>query len=438
MKRPLVIILLVIALALVCVGIGAVLFFTANDGFATNNPFDRRNISSVLEESKTIKVNMEKPLSLTVADAAGSVTITGEDVETVQVRVIKTAYDSSQARADEEVKGIKYAIEQNGNAITLRYELPKSMNFSNNVNTVDFIVSVPNEVSVEVDTNFGEVNISSTKGNVDVKNDFGDITFENIEGALTAKTNSGEVKATSIVAGRENIDLSSDFGGVTLKKAGATDITLDSNSGAISLSEVRAKGDLTSNTDFGNTDFENGSADALHVETNSGRVSLAKINVSKEIFVKDDFGDIELEQALAASYDLHTNSGSVTVDGVKGKLKADSDFGNITINNAQSVTLTVETNSGTVEFSGSLGAGPHFVKSDFGGIDISLPTDAKLTVDLKTDFGNIKSDLPITIILNGRSSNAESDHIGGSINGGGEQLTVQANSGNINIKVNNK
>ena len=438
MKRPVVITLLVIALALVCVGIGAVIFFTANGGFATNNPFDRRNISSELEESKTLKVDTKKPLTLKVADAAGSVTITGEDVETVQVKVVKTAYDSSQARADEEVKGIKYAIEQTGNTITLKYELPKSMNFNNNINTVDFVVTVPNEVIVDVDTNMGEVGVTSTKGNVVIKNDFGDVTVENIEGALSVQTNSGEVNATSIKAGSENIDLSSDFGGVILKKAGGKDITLDSNSGTITLSEVRATGDLTSNTDFGNTKFENGSADALHVETNSGRVSLVKINISKEIFVKDDFGDIELKQAIASSYDLHTNSGSITLDGAKGKLKADTDFGNITINNAQSVTLTIETNSGTVEFNGSLGVGPHFIKSDFGGIDISLPTDAKLTVDLKTDFGNIKSDLPITIVLNGRSSSSDSDHIGGDINGGGEQLTVQANSGNINIKVNSK
>lgn len=436
MKRPIVITLLVIALTFVCLGIGAVVFFTANGGFPTNNPFDRRNISSELEESKTLKVDTEKPLTLEVTDDAGDVAITGADVDTVQVRVVKTAYDSSQSRADEEVKGIKYTIEQTGNTITLKYELPKSMNFSNNVNTVDFVVTVPNETTVNVDTNMGEVSVASTRGNADIKNDFGDVNIENIEGALSVQTNSGEVNATSIVAGGENIDLRSDFGGVNLKKAGGKDIILDSNSGAITLSEVRATGSLTTNTDFGNTKFENGSADSLHIETNSGEVSLVKITISKEIFVKNDFGDIELEKALASSYDLHTNSGAITVDGAKGKLKADSDFGNITISNAQPVTLTVETNSGTVEFSGSLGVGPHFIKSDFGGIDISLPTDAKLTVDLKTDFGTIKSDLPITIILNGSTSSSDSDHIGGSINGGGEQLTVQANSGNINIKVN--
>jgi len=438
MKRPIIIALLIAALVFVFAGIGAVIFFTANGGFQTNNPLDRRNIPSVLEESKTLKVDSGKPLTLKVADAAGDVTVTGAEVETVQVKVIKTAYDSSQARADEEVKGIKYTIEQTGNTITLKYELPKSMNISNNVNTVDFIVTVPIEVTVDVDGRFGEVSVDGTKGNVDIQNDFGDVTTDNIEGALTVQTNSGEVNATSIVAGGDSIDLRSDFGDVTLEKAGGNDISLHSNSGTITLGEVRATGDLTTNTDFGNTKFENGSANSLHVETNSGEVSLTKITISKEIFVKDDFGDIELEQAFAASYDLHTNSGSVTVDGVKGKLKADTDFGNITISNAQSVTLTVETNSGTVEFSGSLGIGPHFIKSDFGGIDIGLPTDAKLTVDLKTDFGNIKSDLPITMVLNGSSSSSDSDHIGGSINGGGEQLTVQANSGNINLKVNSK
>ncbi len=432
MKRPVVITLLVAALALVCLGIGAVIFFTVNGGFPTNNPFDVRNISSTLEESKTLKVDTKKPLTLKVVDDAGAVTVTGADVETVQVKAVKTAYDSTQARADAEVKGIKYTIEQTGSTITLKYELPKSMNFNNNINTVDFIVTVPHEITVDVNGSMGEVSVASTKGNVDIKNSFGDVTIKDIEGALTVKTNSGEVNATSIVAGSENIDLSSDFGGVTLKKAGAKDITLDSNSGAITLSEVRATGDLTTNTDFGNTAFENGSADSLHVETNSGAVSLVKINITKEIFVKDDFGDIELEQALAASYDLHANSGAITIDGAKGKLKADSDFGNITITNAESVTLTVETNSGTVEFSGSLGVGPHFIKSDFGGIDITLPADSKLDVDLKTDFGKIKSDQPVTVTLTG-SSNNQGDQITGSINGGGEQLTVQANSGNVTI-----
>ena len=95
MKRAVVIILLVVALVLVCVGIGSVIYFA--NGFQTNNPFDVRNIASVLEESKTLKVDAEKPLTLKVTDDAGGVTVTGADVDTVQVKAVKTAYDSTQA-----------------------------------------------------------------------------------------------------------------------------------------------------------------------------------------------------------------------------------------------------------------------------------------------------------------------------------------------------
>lgn len=432
MKRPIIIALLVAALMLVLAGIGAVIFFTVNGGFPTNNPFDRRNISSQLEESKSLKVDAGKPLTLQVIDNSGGITVTGADVEKVQVKVIKTAYDSTQARADAEVKTIKYTVEQTGNSITLKYELPESMNFSNKVNTVDFVVTVPHETTVTTDSNMGKVSVSGTKGNVDIQSDFGDIALENIEGALSVKTNSGGVIATSIEAGNEDINLNSDFGAITLKNANGKDMILDSNSGRIILTEVRATGDITTKTDFGDTRFENGSTNSLDVTTNSGGVSLTKVTVKTQIKVQDDFGEIELQQALAASYDLHTNSGSVTVDGAKGKLKAHTDFGGIKIENAQAVTLDLETKSGTVEFLGSLGVGPHTVQSDFGEIDLTLPADSKLNVNLSTSFGRIKSDLPITVTLNG-TSDSQGDQIIGSVNGGGDEFTAKTNSGSVNI-----
>ena len=432
MKRPVVITLLVAALALVCLGIGAVAFFTINGGFPTNSPFDRNNISSQVEESKTLKVDAEKPLTLTVADEAGDVTVTGADVDTVQVKVVKTAYDSTQARADEEVKTIKYAIEQNGNTITLKYELPDSMNFNNDINTVDFIVTVPTETIVSVDTKFGSVNVQDIQGAVDLSNDFGDVTAKNIEGELEVQSNGGKINIEAVEAGTKDVKINSDFGEITLAQVKARDVSVTSNSGAVTFTNVRASGDAFIKSDFGNTTYENGSAASLTLETSSGKTSITKVNITKELKVDNDFGEIELKQAMADSYDLHTNSGAITVDGAKGKLKAYTDFGNIEISNAKSVTLDVKTNSGTIEFSGSLGTGPHNVKSDFGNIELALPTDTKLNVDLKTDFGQISSDLPITVTLT-ESSSSEEDQIVGAINSGGEQLTVNTNSGSINI-----
>lgn len=431
MKRPVIITLLIVALVLVCVGIGSVVYFA--NGFNINDPFDHNYISSVLEENKTVKVDAEKPVKLKVVDDAGEITVTGGDVETVEIKAVKTAYDSTQARADEEVKGIKFTVVQTGNDITVKYELPKSMNISNKVNTVDFIITVPSETSVDLDTSFGEINVSGTKGSAAIQNDFGDVTVEKVEGALTVDSNSGEIKVTSLKAGSEDVDVHTDFGTVTLEKVSAKNVTAQSNSGTIKLNDVRATGEVSTSSDFGDIKYENGSAASLILDTNSGQIALTKVKVSKEIKVTDDFGDIEFEQATAGSYDLYTNSGSITIDGAKDDLKAHTDFGNITITNAEAVVLDLKTNSGNIEFTGSLGEGSHMVHSDFGGIDLNLPADSNLKVDLETDFGKIKSDLPITVLLN-ESGDSDKSQIVGTINEGGAQLTVQTNSGNINIK----
>lgn len=432
MKRPITIALLIVALLLVGAGISAVIFFGFLGGFSTNNPFDVRNITSTVEESKTLAVDTDKLLTLKVVNAAGAVTVTGADVEEVEVTVMKTAYDSTQARADEEVRTIKYDIQQTGNTITLTYELPRSMNFSNNVNTVDFIVTVPNKTKVDVDTGFGDVSVEDIEDAVVIQNDFGEVRVLNITGTVSASSNGGTITATSIIAGTGDIELRSEFGSITLEKANGRNITLDTNSGSIDLNEVRATSDLTANTQFGDVTFENGSAASLGIENNGGAVSLLKINIRNEIKVQDQFGNIKLNQALASSYDLHTNSGAITIDGAEGDLKAYTDFGNIEIANAESVTLDVKTNSGSILFSGLLGTGPHNIKTDFGGIDLSLSGDTKLDVDLKTDFGSISSDIPITVTLNGDST-SEGSEIIGIINGGGDQLTVQTSSGSINI-----
>jgi DUF4097 and DUF4098 domain-containing protein YvlB len=429
MKRPVVITLLTAALALVCLGIVAVIFFTANARFSTNNPFDRQNIPSTLEENKTLEINPDEPILLKVSSEAGSVSVTGADVDTVQVRAVKTAYDSSQARADQEVKGIKYDVEQKGNTITLRYELPQSMNFSNKVNTVDFIVTVPATTTVDVVTGAGEVTVSATKGEVKIVNSFGAVTVQDIEGSLSVGTQSGQVEASSINAGGENIELSSGFGKVSLEKASGRGITLNSSSGVLAMSDVRASGAIEMSTDFGDASFATGSANGLTVKTKSGSVTLRHLNLRGGLTVQDEFGMIELDQVNAGSYDLQANSGSITVDGAEGSVKAHSGFGSVILRNAENATVDLSTQSGSVDFEGSLGEGPHTMHSDFGEIHIVIPADSALNVDLKTEFGTIRSDIPITVTLSG-----EQNHQTGTMNEGGGQLTVETGSGGISIE----
>lgn len=391
MKRPLVISLLAIALALVCLGIGAVTFFTVNRGFLTNNPFDARYASSQVEESKTLKVNAEKPITLNVSDDAGDINVTGADVDTVQVRVVKTAYAFSQSRADEEVKDIQYTIEQTGNTITLRYKLPGSLNLNDHASTVDFIVTVPENTSMDVRTNSGDIDVAQINGTVDLSSDFGTTTLENVNGAVSVDSKSGSIRVSQVETEDEAIVLATDFGEVSVEKASGENLNIDSQSGSLKLQDVRLTEDLVLSTDF---------------------------------------GEITLDQVSADSYELTSNSGSITVDGVKGNLKAYTDFGNINISNATSVTLDLLTQSGSIDFAGSLSEGPHSLRSDFGGITITLPSDSAFNVDLATDFGQISSDIPVTV-----TGNIDEQHQVGTINGGGGKLVVETKSGNLSIQI---
>lgn len=435
MKKPVVIILLSLAALFVLAGIAAVFFFA----FVSDiNGFGRASIAATAEESKSLKVDAEKIITLKVIDDAGDVTIVGADVDTVSVEVVKTAYGTTQANAEGALKKIKYDIKQTGNTITLRHTVPNvRTNVPVNVigvnwDIVDFIVTVPSEALVDVDAGYGEVNVSDTHGNVKILNDFGDITLKNIQGKVIVDTESGQVDASSISAGEETIELSSGFGKIILEKASSKDVRLDSNSGNLEMNEVRASGNVTMSTDFGNINFSSGSANSLNIDTQSGKITFTKLTLQSTLMAKSEFGEISVEQVKAASYDLQTNSGSITADGVFGNVKAHSGFGSVTVKNGASVTIDLSTQSGSVDFEGSLGDGTHSIYSEFGDINLTIPADSALNVDLKTDFGSIKSDIPITVVLSG-DSDGEENHQTGTMNDGGAQLTVETQSGNISI-----
>lgn len=426
MKRPVVIGLLAAALLFVLAGIGAVLFFAFRG--ADFGMFDVPLVSATAEESKTIKIDTKKPVTLSVNDDAGDVSIVGADVEAVEIQIVKTGYGSTDARAEEALKGIKFDIKQNGNTITLNYELDGRQ--TREVNTVDLIITVPTETEVELDNGFGVVDVADLNGDVDISGDFGDVTVKNIEGALVVDNASGEVEISNVDAGSQDVRIESDFGKVTLEKVNGKDINIDSNSGSLNLSNVRATGEIFTGSDFGNITFENGSAASVTVDSNSGVVTLTKVNIRGALVITCDFGDVELAQTKAGSYDIDSNSGGITVDGAKGSLKVHADFGSISIKNAEDVTLDLRSNSGGIDFSGSLGAGPHSVQSDFGSVTLAIPADSALNVELKTDFGSISSDIPITVTLTG---DVQKNQQNGTMNGGGEELFVRTNNGPIEI-----
>ena len=428
MKRPVVITLLIVALVLVCAGIGSVIFFALNSGFPTNF-FEGTFVSASTEESKNYSA--EGVTKIDVQNDAGHVRITGGDVSQVTVQAEKTAWAVNEAEATKALANVKYTVKKEGDTLVIKYKLVNNQ-VNRKPDSIDFVITVPRKMAVAITDQFGEIELTGTEGDATLESSFGDVTVDTLKGGLNVTTESGRVTTKSINAGSQEVSLKSGFGNLTLEKVTAGDLKVESESGAIELNDVRSSGDMELYTSFGDVTFEKGSSNKLTITTESGKVTLTSIKSSGALSITDKFGNAVLEKVDAASYEIENESGGVEVDGVSSSIKVHSGFGNITIKNGNNASIDLDTESGTVSYEGTLGDGPHKLHSSFGGIDLVIPADSALNIDLKTEFGKIKSDLPITITVSG---DVEANHFVGTINDGGSSLTATTQSGDITIEV---
>ena len=391
--------------------------------------FQRNNVSAESDEVQRLTVNGAANLS--VDNIAGDISVIAGEGSEIVITAHKTTWGTTEADAQANLDALKVNITQDGDMVNVKVEQPETIVIagSGRSSSVDFTITVPHETAVTLSTDSGVVTLSGTKGNADVSSQYGDITVNNLEAGLTVDTSSGNLDVHNVVAGNAPLTLHSDYGDITLMNASGGEIKVDASSGALSLNDIQARAGLNLSSGYGQIDLRTGNAASTNISAGSGSINLTDLSVTETLIAHSDYGDVSLSGVAAASYDLSSNSGVIKVDGASGFLKAVSSYGNLEVTNANLVNLDLSTESGTVTFSGSLGEGPHTIHSSYGGIELTIPQTSSLTIDLKTDYGRVRSDLPVTI-----SGDLTEEHWIGTINGGGASLTVSTNSGDIILK----
>ena len=122
---------------------------------------------------------------------------------------------------------------------------------------------------------------------------------------------------------------------------------------------------------------------------------------------------------LIGGASIRTSFGSVWLSNVGGKIDVDNSNGSIEVQTAPSPTACA----------------PISLETSFGGIVVRLPESAGYTVDARTSFGKIKSELPLTIagspsseLLNGRIGNGQCPLTLANSNGGIRPLPLSMRS----------
>lgn len=168
----------------------------------------------------------------------------------------------------------------------------------------------------------------------------------------------------------------------------------------------------------------------LDIETGSGDVRVK--GPAGDVTARSNFGDIEVEGASGTAK-LTAGSGDVTVSGLTGEARLNSNFGSVKAKGVLRV-VTVEAGSGDVRVTalpGSAVAAPWQLKSNFGDVDLAIPSDCRCSLEAQSNFGDIRVRLPATGTVKGETGSATYT---GQLAGGGNRVALMAGSGDVTIE----
>lgn len=432
--RTVVVVGLILALICVC---GASVFAVAQgfqlveDSGVRIRLFENRTVSAEGVEEKTLQTS--GPIALEVTNDFGFVNVSAVEGSQVRIKAEKTAWGGSQEDAEAALAELKVIVEQKGDKISVRVEQPAEMqalSIGPGSGSVDFTIEVPFETEVKLTAVSGDASLEGTRAAAELMTSFGSLTVKNVSGEISAVSTSGGIEAENLDAGAGNISLDSSFGEIDARGLKGDEITINAQSGQMTIQDIQAEGNVSLQSQFGAIQLTGGQTGPLEVNSNNGSVTLEGLRVRGEVKVTSQFGDISLNNVDGESYSVESQNGKIYIDGAQGKVTVDSQFGEIEVLNAENVSAAFKAVNGGITFSGSLGDGPHVFDSEYGSINLTLPEDTAVDIDLQTEFGSISSEFEMTI-----KGQIEEKHWQGKINGGGAELTVSTNNGNIELTI---
>ncbi len=432
--RTVVVVGLILALICVC---GASVFAVAQgfqlveDSGVRIRLFENRTVSAEGLEEKTLQTS--GPVTLEVTNDFGFVNVSAVEGSQVRIKAEKTAWGGSQEDAEAALTELKVIVEQKGDKISIRVEQPAEMqalSIGPGSGSVDFSIEVPFETEVDLTAVRGDVNLEGTTGEAKLRSSFGSVVIKNVIGPVGVDTDGGSIEAEYLDAGTEAIGLHSQYGEIDARALKGGEVSITGANGQKTLQDIQASKSLYMHSEFGAIKLTGGQVGQLDVTSNNGSTTIEGLRVRGEAKISAMFGDVSLTNVDAEAYTLESQNGKIYIDGASGKVTIDSQFGEIEVLNAENVSATFNAINGGITFNGSLGEGPHVFESEYGNISMTLPEDTAVDIDLQTEFGSISSEFEMTI-----KGQIEEKHWQGKINGGGAELTVSTNNGNIELTI---
>jgi len=411
--------------------------------------------------------------SLKIDNSLGNVTVRAQAKNEVTVIGAIHCSANTAAEAKRWCDQIQIRFDESGSGITVRTEYPNHHNTNNLGWSVNLDIAMPENAPLEVRNRFGGVTVQGThagawinnrngniyvanaRGKQRIENEFGNVEVQSGDGDLNLTNGNGWVRATDITGIAE---IANRFGDVRVTNVAKSLAVRAANS---KVDVEHTGGPATITTSFGDVRVWDVKSD-LAVHNQNGRVEAKTVTgtadlrtsfaavkfsgIGKGVTVTaqnaqvtgDTVGESAVVQTSFAGVDVrgvkggaHVTAGNATVRlvDIGGDAYVKTSFGGVTIDNAGG-PVTVENNNGTVAASPKAGqvCKPIGLRTSFAPLQVTLPEGVGYNVSSKTSFGRIHSQYEMTV-----SGQIGNDELNGRIGGGGCDLRLTNQNGNIDI-----
>jgi hypothetical protein len=177
--------------------------------------------------------------TLAIESDIGSIEVRGTDIDSVEVEILKDVRKTSEKKAQEILKNFDIQFDHSGNDVTIvaKYKKKGLSGFWNNVGKylrVKYIIAVPSEYNVDLNTKGGSITVENLYGEVLSKTSGGSLSFDNIQGTISGKTSGGSVTIGE-VKGQTNVRTS---GGSVHIRLAEGPVDAQTSGGSITVEEV--------------------------------------------------------------------------------------------------------------------------------------------------------------------------------------------------------
>lgn len=257
---------------------------------------------------KTFSANDVKNLKMNTSGGGLTVTgITGSESR-IEVYIRSNNWngsdDISKEELEERLKDYELSVTKEGDAITA-FSKNKTNNWGKKSLSISFRAFVPQNITTDLNTSGGSINVKNITGNAIGKTSGGSIGVEKCKNKIQLKTSGGSISAIECSG---NIDLKTSGGSISAMDLDG-DIDLKTSGGSISLDGL--KGTISAITSGGSIKATELRGESI-VKTSGGSITLREIYGTLDAATSAGSLDAEILE-LGKSLNLSVSSGSMTV-----------------------------------------------------------------------------------------------------------------------------